>query len=394
MAVFRYMLDDYRPYIYRTGDFGKSWTLLTDGSNGIPADQPVRVVREDPIRKGLLYAGTEFGMFVSLDDGRHWQPLQLNLPAVSVTDIVVHQSDLVLSTNGRSFWILDDISPLRQMAVETIGAPHLFAPRDTYRIATSADEDDQAYIGGACCVSNFRDLYKGARIERHQVGQEPPEGAIVYASFPAQPSEKVMLTVTDAAGKLLRTLVDSTAPGGPAVHSGLNRYNWDLAIESRAPGTATPMQRGPKAVPGTYQLHLTVGASSQTVTFRLLGDPASHLTQQDYQSQYDLLMRIQDAMGQIQRAAATVQAKRARLKQGDAALAELTALQTALGVGGRGGRGGGGPFGGPPTLMSEFTGLYTFVIGSENRPTGAALDRYRELKKTLDGDLAKLEGVR
>jgi photosystem II stability/assembly factor-like uncharacterized protein len=398
LAVFRYMLDDYHPYIYRTTDFGHSWTLLTDGNNGIPADQPVRVVREDPVRKGLLYAGTEYGVYVSLDDGNHWQPLQLNLPAVSVTDIVVHDSDLVLSTNGRSFWILDDVSPLRQMAVQSLTTPHLFPPRKTYRIATSADEDNQPYVGGPCCVSNVRDLYKGARIERHQLGEEPPEGVIVYASFPAAPAEKVTLAITDAAGRVLRTLVDTSAPNSPAVQAGLNRYNWDLNVEPRAAGTPKPAQRGPKAVPGTYRLRLTVGAGTQSVTLRLLGDPRSHLTQQDYQSQYDLLMHIQEAMTQIQHAGTTIQSRRASLAAGDPALAELDALQTALGAtaGGRGagrgaGGGRGGVTGGVPPLMGEFSSLYTFVIGSEDRPTGGALDHYRDLRKALDQELAKLQ---
>ncbi|MEO6805841.1 MAG: hypothetical protein ABI286_02785 [Edaphobacter sp.] len=395
LAVYRYMLDDYHPYIYRTNDFGHTWTLLSDG-NGIPADQPVRVVREDPVHKGLLYAGTEYGIFVSLDDGKHWQSLQLNLPAVSVTDIAVHDSDLAISTNGRSFWILDDISPLRQMAAQTINAPHLFQPRSTYRIATSADEEDQPYIGGPCCVSNVRDLYKGARIERHQLGEEPPEGVIVYTSFPASPTEHVTLTVTDPTGKVLRTLVDTTAPNGPTVNAGLNRYNWDLHIESRAPGTPMPAQRGPKAVPGTYQLRLTVGSTTQSATLRLLGDPKAHLTQLDYQSQYDLLMQIQHAITQIQQAGATIQSRRASLSAADPTLAQLNALQTALGTGAtRGGRGGGGApraaTNGTPPLMGEFTSLYTFVIDSEDRPTGAALDRYRNLRKSLDADLAKLQ---
>jgi photosystem II stability/assembly factor-like uncharacterized protein len=394
LAAFRYMLDDYHPYIYRTDDYGKTWTLLTDANNGIPADQPVRVVREDPVRKGLLYAGTEYGVFVSLDDGKHWQSLQSNLPAVPVTDIQVHDSDLVLSTNGRSFWILDDISPLRQLAVQSIAVPHLFSARNTYRIATSADEDDQPYVGGACCVSNVRDLYTGARIERHQLGEEPPEGAIMYASFPARPTEKVTLTVTDASGKLLRTLVDTSAPRGPAVQPGLNRYNWDLSIEPRAPGTPKPAQRGPKAVPGIYQLHLTVGAETQSVTFRLLGDPKSHVAQQAYQSQYDLLMHIQEAIIQIQRAGATIQERRANLPAGDPAVAQLDALQTALGTAasGRGGRGAASAAASP--LMGEFTSLYTFVIGSEDRPTGAALERYRDLRKTLADDLANLQPAR
>jgi photosystem II stability/assembly factor-like uncharacterized protein len=395
LAVFRYMLDDYHPYIYRTDDFGKTWVLLTSPDNGIPADQPVRVVREDPVRKGLLYAGTEYGVFVSLDNGSHWQPLQLNLPAVSVTDIQIHDSDLVLSTNGRSFWILDDISPLRQMAVQTMTTPHLFPVRDTYRISTSADEDDQPYVGGPCCVSNVRDLYTGARIERHQLGEEPPEGAIVYASFPERPTEPIKLTVTDAGGKLLRTLVNTSVAGAPPVQAGLNRYNWDLSVEHREPGTPKPTPRGPKAVPGMYQLHLTVGAQTQVSTFKLLGDPKSHVTKLDYASQYALLNHIQEAIAQIQNAETSIRASRAALPSGSPSLLKLDALQANLvgsAAGGGRRRGGGGPeaSSGAQPLMAQFNSLYTFVSGSEDRPTGAALTRYRDLRKALDSELAKL----
>src|SRR5213076_1348218 len=114
-------------------DFGRTWTRLTSGTNGIPADDPVRVVREDPDRAGLLYAGTEFGMYVSFDDGAHWQSLQLNLPSTPVTDITIHKKDLVLSTQGRSFWILDDLAPLHEWRDQLAQAPaHLFKPRDAY----------------------------------------------------------------------------------------------------------------------------------------------------------------------------------------------------------------------------------------------------------------------
>lgn len=394
LAVYRNMLDDYKPYIFETNDYGKSWKLLTDGNNGIPANQPVRVVREDPVQKGLLYAGTEFGMYVSLDDGAHWQSLQLNLPIVPVTDIVVHDSDLALSTNGRSFWILDDVSPLRELAVKTISRPHLHVPRATYRIATSVDEDDQPYVGGACCVSNVRDLYTGARIERHQLGTEPPEGAIVYASFPDKPAERVTLTVTDSKGKLLRTLVDTNASNGPEVKPGLNRYHWDLDIESRAPGTPMPAQRGPKAVPGTYQLHLAVGSDVQTVSFKLLADPTLHLSQQDYVAQQQLLTKIEAAMRQIASAGEVAQKRLAGLQAGDPKAVELRRLQARLGVAARGGARGSGrrPTAEQPPLLGEFTSLYTFVWGSEDRPTGAAIDRYKDLRRNLDTLLANQEG--
>ena len=115
-AVYRWLLGDYHPYIYRTDDYGATWTRLTDGKNGIPADWPTRVVREDPDREGLLYAGTEFGMFISFDSGAHWQPFQLNLPNVPVTDIKVHRKDLVVSTQGRAIWILDNLTSLHQLS--------------------------------------------------------------------------------------------------------------------------------------------------------------------------------------------------------------------------------------------------------------------------------------
>jgi len=130
----RFQLGDWQPYVYKTTNYGKSWTLLTDGKNGIPADYPVRVVREDPDREGLLYAGTEFGMFISFDDGASWKPFQQNLPVTPINDIKVHRKDLVLATMGRSFWVLDNLSSLHQEAEQVDASrPKLFQPRDHIR---------------------------------------------------------------------------------------------------------------------------------------------------------------------------------------------------------------------------------------------------------------------
>ncbi|HEY6357467.1 MAG TPA: hypothetical protein VIX35_04455, partial [Vicinamibacterales bacterium] len=136
-AVYRYLLGDYQPYLYRTDDYGKSWTRLTDGRNGIPADWPTRVVREDPTREGLLYAGTEFGLFISYDNGGHWQPFQLNLPRVPVTDIKIHDGDLIVSTQGRAFWILDNVSSVEQAPSPAAAAVRLYKPWDGYRTRVS-----------------------------------------------------------------------------------------------------------------------------------------------------------------------------------------------------------------------------------------------------------------
>src|SRR5262249_33084461 len=131
IAVYRYMQNDFSPYIFQTNDFGQTWRRLTDGTNGIPVNHPVRVVREDTERKGLLYAGTEFGMYLSTDDGAHWRSFQLNLPVTPVTDLAVHRKDLVVVTQGRGFWILDDLTPLQAGAAEQTN--HVLPPRDVHR---------------------------------------------------------------------------------------------------------------------------------------------------------------------------------------------------------------------------------------------------------------------
>ena len=401
LSVTAYRTDDYRPYIYRTEDYGQTWALLTDG-NGIPAHHFIRVMREDPERKGLLYAGGEFGPYVSFDDGQRWQSLQLNLPVTPVTDLVVSQGDLVLSTNGRSFWILDDLTPLRELAAQSITTAHLFTPRDTYRVQTSAEEADQPYVFGDCCVANARDLYAGARIERHQLGEDPPDGAIVYASFPQVPQEPVALSILDAGGKVIRTVFDTGKAGekSPRMVAGLNRFNWDLRTDRPSVGVA-----GRKVVPGAYQVSLTIGTTSQTAALRVLMDPRLarvHLTTQDLQRQYDLLAQIGGALAEVQRAAAATRAHRTRLApsgeaptagQSDPAVALLALERELVGAaeGGRGGPGPSGGRGGGQNLLFELTSLYNFVADSEDKPTAAAVARWSELRKSLDEKLARVE---
>ncbi|SVD52851.1 uncharacterized protein METZ01_LOCUS405705, partial [marine metagenome] len=258
VAVYRYMLDDWQPYIYKTEDYGLSWIRLTTGTNGIPADYPTRAIREDPDREGLLYAGTEFGMYISFDDGAHWQTFQLDLPATPITDIKVHRKDLVLSTMGRSFWIMDDISPLHQITEQQSRADaYLFQPTDVYRMRWS-----------------------GARsVDDGAAPEYPPFGAIFYYYFADDaPDGNVMLEILDETGNLVRSYsTDSTAtdthPRGTPVlanNAGMHRFAWDLrypgpiAVEEGANGG-----RGPMAVPGMYRVRLTAGSQSETRTFEL-----------------------------------------------------------------------------------------------------------------------------
>jgi photosystem II stability/assembly factor-like uncharacterized protein len=347
VTAFRYQLDDLRPFVFRTDDYGRHWTLLTDGRNGIPANQFVRVVREDPARPGLLYAGTEFGMFVSFDNGAHWQSLQLNLPATPVTDIAVQGADLVLSTNGRSFWILDDVSPLRELALAVPTTAHLFAPRDVFRIATSAEEDDQPYVGGACCVSNPRDIYRGARIERHRLGEEPPDGATFYVALPAGPAGPVRLEVLARDGRVVKSLFDraGASAGSGSLHAGLNRIVWNLRIDWPSGDGPRDLVR-PRAVPGAYRLRLSVDGRTEQAPFTVRPDPRLRLGLDDYQRQFDLLLQIGAGLGRVERAATP------------------------------GNRS-------TPDLSRQLTYLYGLVSDSEDRPTASEEQRWVELRAEI-----------
>jgi photosystem II stability/assembly factor-like uncharacterized protein len=287
IAVYRFLREhDLKPYIYRTDDYGATWTKLTDGANGIPIDHPTRVVREDPLREGLLYAGTEFGMFVSFDNGRRWQPLQQNLPATPVTDLRVHRDDLVVATMGRSFWIMDDIAPLRQIAAGS--TPALLQPSSRVRYRRAA--------GGG----------RGAG------PQYPPVALAFDYLLPPGFTGPVSLEILDAAGRTVRT-IGAGAPGGrgqgqrggaadpddPDMRAGgrgrggaatlssrpgHNRYLWDYRWANG----------GPLVAPGKYTARL----GTSTKSFEVVVDPAvlrDGMTAADLVEQQNFLLRVRDA---------------------------------------------------------------------------------------------------
>ncbi|HSB60849.1 MAG TPA: glycosyl hydrolase, partial [Vicinamibacteria bacterium] len=266
IAVHRYRMDDFRPFVFRTDDWGATWELLTSGGNGVPAGHFVRVVREDPRRRGLLYAGTEYGLYVSFDDGRSWQSLQINLPVTPITDLAVKDDDLVVATQGRSYWILDDLSPLRQMNADVAAAwSHLFAPRAAV------------------------DVLGAGGFTRPAAGQNPPRGAILYYALGEDLSDEgkaeVKLEILDASGRALRTLSSRKEeyqapslfrqlfpelfePRKLKARKGLNRFVWDLRL-----GDAQVAEKailwgsgaGPKVAPGKYEARLTVADATSTV---------------------------------------------------------------------------------------------------------------------------------
>jgi photosystem II stability/assembly factor-like uncharacterized protein len=268
-AVDCHRLDDFRPYIFKTGDFGKTWTTIVEG---LPDGSYVHVVKEDPKREGLLYAGTETGIFVSFDDGAHWQSLQLNLPTAPVYDLMIHEDDLCVATHGRAFWILDDISALRQASASVAqSSEFLFTPRVSYR-------------------TNYGNVFAGG--PRSKSAENPPSGAIIdYFIGGNAPSGKVTLEILDSSGALVRKFSN---PGRP--HEGMNRFVWNL----RYPGTENPegsdsdlgAMDGPLAVPGRYQVRLTVGDKSEIQPLVVELDPRINLSAGDLQRQFDQGMKL------------------------------------------------------------------------------------------------------
>ncbi|MGI9628701.1 MAG: glycosyl hydrolase, partial [Longimicrobiales bacterium] len=280
LAAYRYRLDDFEPYIFTTRDYGATWTRLTDGQNGLPADHPTRVVRADPDREGLLYAGTEFGLFTSFDDGAHWQPLQLNLPRSPVTDLVVHRGDLVVATQGRGFWLLDDITPLHHVALGTDTETLALHPvRPVYR--TAAQERDGHYV---------RDHVYGAMIPRYMKADNPPEGATFYFTNGSDRTGSVEIHIQHQSGDSVRTFTDVEAAPG------LNRFSWNLDYpRSRTGGAAA------RAVPGTYRVTVESDDASASQEFQVLMDPrlAEEVTVADLQVQFDFLMTARERLNEL-----------------------------------------------------------------------------------------------
>ena len=292
-TTLRYQLGDWQPYIYRTNDAGSTWTLLTTGKNGIPEDYPVRVVREDPQQEGLLYAGTEFGMFISFDDGANWQSFQQNLPVTPITDIKVHRDDLVISTMGRSFWILDDISSIDELAsLDGKNVAQLFKPRETFR-------------------------YRYRSTRGNSVPFYPNSGVIIDYYLSADQSADISIKITDSQGNHVRTLSSAapekeTAEGGPTAmanirpqqaakgdldkSAGFHRFTWDMRHEGAWNKNASrSLRNGPLVVPGTYNITLFVNGQEFSQKAEIKLDPksaAAGMTSQIIAEQVALSLKV------------------------------------------------------------------------------------------------------
>ena len=306
LAVQRYRMDDFTPYVWRTDDHGRTWRRIADGRNGIPADHPVRVVREDTEVRGLLYAGTEFGAFVSFDDGARWQPLQMNLPATPVTDMKVHRGDLALSTQGRSFWILDDLTPLRELARDAAagGPVRVYAPRPAAR----------GFINPPLGETDYT------------LPDDLPHGALIHYVLTREVPE-VAVDVVDARGRVVRSFRSDSAAaralGSPRLRTGrgFHRVVWDLR-EGRPRARSTGEDEGGfggggvKVPPGTYEVRVTAGGVTETRALRVIGNPrAPEITQEDYDAQYAAATAVRDTISAINDAVLRMSSAAAQARQ-------------------------------------------------------------------------------
>ncbi|PYK41142.1 MAG: glycosyl hydrolase [Verrucomicrobia bacterium] len=308
VAVDRHKLDDFKSYIFKTTDLGKTWSAI---ATGIPDGGYVHAVREDPKKHGLVYAGTELGVFVSFDDGAHWQPLLLNLPVSPIHDLVVKDDDLVVATHGRSFWVLDDLTPLRQLSTQSAQADMiLYQPQIALRLHYPEEFD-----------------------RRQAVGDNPPPGAIINYYFKTAPKDEVSLDILDSSGKIVRHLSSKEKKEGeqppewpdrverpktiPA-NEGMNRFAWDLRYDDpiQIPGAfySGVGPKGPLALPGDYQVKLTGGGKSQIAPLHLAIDPRTKGSEAALQKQFTLAMQVNDCMSRLHQAVNEIRDLRSQIQ--------------------------------------------------------------------------------
>jgi photosystem II stability/assembly factor-like uncharacterized protein len=443
VAATMYKWDDYRPYLYKTSDYGKTWKKIT---NGIPASAFTRVIREDPGKRGLLYAGTETGIYVSFDDGANWQSMQFNLPVVPVTDLAIQkrEQDLVVATQGRSFYVLDDLPLIHQMmdagGMNAVKQTKLFQPENPYRMD-----------GGSAPLPATA-----------TIGRNPANGAVVYYSLKSKPTTDVVLEFLDASGKSIQKFTGKVAkmvtaapaaspsPGAPAAPTptpsavpattspdepetggggeqeggggsrqprvttdvGLNRFVWDLryAESVRFPGMIlwAGEMRGPRVVPGMYQVKLTVDGKTVSENFEVKADPRLLTSAADYAKQLELGLKIRDKVTETHNAIIQIRDVRKQVDDllkrvagqpgykaiNDAATVlkknmtdvEETLYQTKN-------RSSQDPLNFPIRLNNKLAALAGVVQSADAAPTDQSYVVYDELVAQIDAQLAKLAAI-
>ncbi len=413
VAATMYKFDDFRPYLYKTSDYGKTWTKI---DRGIPDGAFTRVVREDTVRKGLLYAGTETGLYVSFDDGGSWEPFQSNLPVTPVTDLAQKRNDLVVATQGRSFWILDDLAPLRQWEPAVAAAEfHLFKPAPAVRMQIESMEENQPPMA---------------------IGKNLPDGVLIDYWLKDKPTSKDTITIEILSeGKVIRSFTnqkpkktaeqeaeaEDTVPPPPDPDAekplepkqGVNRFLWDMRVFKP---TLVPHavfnegeKRPPRVAPGTYEARLTVNGKSSTEPIEVRPNPEVHVTEAELRRQFDLLAEIRDSLSEAHTTVVKIRDLKTQIhtvadhaeksgsgaelrKAADALTAKLSAIEGKLV----------NPFikaneddlNYTPQLDHELTNLAGLVASADAPPLPSSVQYYQEvLKPKLKSVVAEFDGV-
>ena len=389
----RYKSDDYAPYIYKTEDYGKTWKRIT---NGIAPLHFARVMRADPKRPGLLYAGTEFGMYISFDDGAHWKPFQLNLPVVPITDLTIKENDLVVATQGRSFYVLDDLSVLQQMTPGITGKSlHVFDVTPAYRMQ----------------VSPFAANFGTPR----NAGTNPPVGVVFnYFVQEVPDSVKASVTILDKNRKIIRTYATDTkeAANKMDLSKGMNQFIWNfqypeadriegMILWNGVPGSIT-------APPGAYYARFKVEKDSVEVPFTVKADPNYKITQQQYDEQFNFLWTVREKFNETQKAIKDLRALRTQVTSfltlqgkdvpkevksaGDSITQKLTAIEETLYQ--TKAKSSQDVLNYPIKLNDKLSGVFDAANSGQTAPNKQVRDVYQGLATQVDAELAKLKALK
>ena len=411
-AVNTLRLDDLRPYIFRTHDGGKTWTQIT---TGIPEGATVNVVREDPQRQGLLFAGTEREVYLSFDDGDHWQPLRLNMPATSVRDLIIKGDDLVVATHGRGFWILDDITPLRQLRPEVVSADaFLFAPQDAHRVRWNMNTDTPLPPD-------------------EPAGENPPDGAVINYILKTDASGPLKLEIFDGTGKLVRSYssedpLEAPAPATAPVplywyrppqvlssEAGMHRFIWDLHHQplsagggrglpiAATPHNTVPAPTSPWAMPGPYTVKLTANGKNYVQPLTVKMDPRVKTPPAGLLAQFNLSKQMYDGIIEINSVLRQLRGLRTQVKaliegSGQAGVSQALAAfdQKAASLEG-GGTAVGGRGGTADTLtgiVGSLNSLMGLLQGADVGPTSQLIAAVADARKALASLLERWNGLK
>ena len=423
----RYKFDDNRPFLFKTTDYGATWRSIT---GNLPQNDFTRCIREDNERAGLLYAGTETGIYVSYDDGENWHSMRSNLPVAPVYDLAIKDDDLVAATHGRAFWIMDGLSLLRQVSGEFADEDmHLVKPATKIRLAApfrgrdgGASKNYQLALGAAVAFVDTKGPNGEFERKLLDAGENEPGGARVWYWLKDKPESEVTLTFVDADGEEIKSYSskkpenddasgESDDPRVPA-EAGMNRFDWNMRYPgaSKVPGDRTTegVGRGPLAPPGTYQVRLSVGEQSETQNFEMVKDPRVEASQEDFDAQFELLLHIRDKLSETHdnvnrlrsaRSQAEEWAKRAEGTAAQDAVADAAGalkaklneiegvlIQTEY-------KGARDRLHLPIRLNAKLAGLTPVVSVGDYRPPQQAYDVFAHFSELLDGQFDALQQV-